>query len=275
MRRLVLFLFFLSCGEGNYEYSISDVKATSLVVISTLGNLLDEVSGGGFSFAPTSLCLDRAGVQSCNAGRQSITYNGCEASETLITGTVTLDYSDNSCGLYVLNRTVTREFNLIRNNDDGSEDQVFDSNRTDFLDNTYGGGSRLTSLSSTNHQLEILGKHVAKTRSTGFEGFLVSLRTTSDISVTTDSNTLRREGRVLSGGTIEMAHNRLEYLTTYTIGSVSYTSGCCHPTSGTINFTLSDGAQGSGQIQFNNTCGSASLTLGDVTETMYIGDCNY
>ncbi len=273
--RGIIFLFplILSCSEGNYDYSISDVKATSEVFVASLGNLMDEVSGGGFS--RSSLCLDRAGIQSCNSGRQSITYNGCEASSTLITGTVTLEYSDNGCSIGSLNNTVTREIDLTRNNNDDSQDQVFDSIRPDFLGSTYGGGVRLTSFSTTSHQLEFLGKHISTTRSSGFEGFLVSMRTTTPISVTTSSSSLGRSGRFLSGGVVEMAHNRLDYLTTYTIGSLSYSTSCCHPLTGTITFDISKGAEGSGQILFNNSCGSASLTLGDVTETMFIGDCNY
>ena len=66
MRRLIpLFLLLLSCGEGAYDYSIEDVKASSIVLVSSLGNILDEVSGGGTltaTFGEISECEQEAPI---------------------------------------------------------------------------------------------------------------------------------------------------------------------------------------------------------------------
>jgi hypothetical protein len=73
-------------------------------------------------------------------------------------------------------------------------------------------------------------------------------------------------------GTVVLQHNLAKYTATSSV-NLNYTSGCVHPSSGSITTTFSGTQTGTETLNFNlSTCGQASLIgTGGSTSTVTLG----
>lgn len=94
-----------------------------------------------------------------------------------------------------------------------------------------------------------------RTNFLGREALDVSLRTTSPISF----NKLLRNGRIVDGGALVIAHNLANYKVTLAPSNLTYSSSCCYPTGGSITATYEGVIDGSGTVIFNG-CGKATIS---------------
>ena len=223
------------------------------------------------SSATASNC-GRAFNQACDnaTGTRTATYSSCNIGSRgfLLTGSVTLTYSNNSCSLGV-GENVVRTFDHTVNGPRGGAIQTTSALRTNYRGTQLGGGGRLSHTSSTTWQMELLGKHKIGTRN-GQTLFDVSVQTTSPLVI---DGTLGRAGRTLSAGAVEVSHNLAQFSAVYTVTQpLVWNSTCCHPISGAMSANYSGSIAGQGTITFNG-CGSPQLSKDGLTRTLSIGYC--
>ncbi|HUP57224.1 MAG TPA: hypothetical protein VM598_07205 [Bdellovibrionota bacterium] len=139
-----------------------------------------------------------------------------------------------------------------------------------YLGETISGGSKVTRQGDGSLAVDVLG--VSKVlKLTGQTDPLmdVSFKTAQPLTM----NQLRRNGRVVTGGSLVIQHNRARYSATHTYSAITWgEAGCCYPTSGTIDIAFSEGAEGSAQVVFNG-CGSFSVTSGENSASFSLANC--
>lgn len=220
----------------------------------------------------TATNCGRAFSQVCNnaAGTKTATYSSCDVGSRgfLLTGSVTLTYSNNSCSLGV-GESVVRTFDHTISGPHGGAIQTTSALRTNYRGTQLGGGGRLSHLSLTTWEMELLGKHKIGTRN-GHALFDVSVQTTNPLVI---DGTLSRSGRTISAGSVEVSHNLAQFSAVYAVTQpLVWNSTCCHPVSGAMSATYSGSLSGQGTITFNG-CGSPQLSKDGRTRTLSIGYC--
>lgn len=211
------------------------------------------------SLSYAAICSGRAFSQSCISGVKTKSYQDCTigTSSFRLNGDVSLSYSDSAnCDLDTTGESVTRNYDTTRTTAWGAQLRTYSDNHTDFENNTYGGGGKLT-RTDNGYELEILGKHKSRTSARGRSSLDISIRTTSPISM----DQLARHNRTVNGGAIVIAHNLAQYKVTLEPSNLSYISSCCYPVSGTLNVTYTGSISGSGTVTFSS-CGQATVSRG-------------
>lgn len=279
---LVSFMMVLGCGKSstsNVDDSVGDAVESAVTMV---GGLADELTSGGFSTSLFSVadprvvikaaCSGRAAGQNCSGDVKTLSYPDCTLGNSVytLTGSVTLTYSSGSaCSALVMSTddSVTRTYDLTVTGPRGGTLHRFTTNHTDYRGNSISGGGKLTKTSS-GYNMEVLGNtRVLTYNSTSL--FDISARTTSPIAVT---GGLLRSVRVLNGGALEVIHNLAKYTATWVPSNVTWSAGCCYPTSGSATVTFEGSITGSATVSFSG-CGTASVTKDGTTKDFTMSNC--
>ena len=216
-------------------------------------------------------------VTSClGSGPYTITrtYNNCAlgSSSLLLAGTATYTFSAAGCSMTgVTNRSVTRTTNLTLTGKSGGSLTISSNNHADYRGNTFGGGQRLTvGGTSGQYTVDVLGMNRTMTGGFGSTVFSISSRTTSAITATGTS----LSNLVLTGGLLEIIHNRAQYVLTLALNNVAFSNTCACPVSGSLTGTFSGSVSGSATFTYTG-CGTATLVSGDLSRSISIDACAY
>lgn len=216
-------------------------------------------------------------VTSCvGSGPYTITrtYNNCAlgSSSLLLAGTATYTFSAAGCSMIgVTNRSVTRTTSLTLTGKTGGTLTISSGNHTDYRGNTVGGGQKLTvGGTSGQYTVDVLGMNRTMNGGFGSTIFNISSRTTSAITATGTS----LSNLVLTGGTLEIIHNRAQYVLTLALSNVAFSNTCACPVSGSLTGTYSGSVSGSATFTFTG-CGTATVASGDVSRSVSIDACAY
>jgi hypothetical protein len=184
-------------------------------------------------------------------------------------GTVQLSFSNGStCSIGGNGESFTRSVNFTRTGPRGTL-QTTSGARTTWDNESVGGGTKITQIGAGDFYVEILGQHNILTRNNGNTVFDVSIETPTPLPM----NQLARNGRQISNGTVRIYHNFAEFTAEHTFTNLTYSSGCCYPTGGTLSSTLTGSRTGSGSVEFSSTCGQMSATLNGVTKSFTAANC--
>lgn len=269
------------CGKKADEEQASSNLSDSLeAAITSIGGMADEQSGSTFASTGPSLyqnilhsimnplpsayasigCSERAYDQTCTSNVRMVDYDDCYLGAGLhtLSGSVSLTYSSASCNILSIGDSVTRTYDLVRTTPWGATVTTTSNSRNDYRGHAISGGGKLTHSGALEYKIQIMGKNKYRNTAGGRAAFDVSLRTTSDITL---SGSLSRAGRILDGGALEVIHNIGQYTTTIVPNNVTYEIGCCYPVDGSFDVSFSNSSV-SGTITFNS-CGQATISTSD------------
>ena len=278
MRKIIvaglLCVFLSACGKkAELDDSVGDSVESA---VTTVGGILDEQSGGGFAVESTeatfAVCSGRAVDASCSGAIRSASYAGCSLGLGLftLTGSVSLTYSSDAictAGLGNVGDYVIRTYDLAVMGPRGGTLRRFTSAHTDYEGDSISGGGKLTRTAG-GYQVEVLGNTRVLSVG-GTDVFDISVRTTSPISATG----LPRASRTLNGGALEIIHNLAEYTATWVPANLSWSAGCCYPTSGSATISFSGSKSGTATVQFTG-CGAATVSNEDgATKELTFTNC--
>lgn len=279
-------LLFSACAKDDEDSVVDPVEASLESGVTVLSGMADDQAGSSFALStkpaqhPLELLLGepafaaacgRAVSQSCaSGGVKSVSYSSCQVGlASSLSGSLTLDYSDNSCSMAVNGNTVTRTYNWTLTGPRGGTLTRSSDSMSDYSGDTYGGGGRLTKTAS-GFDLEILGKHTELKGPRGTVLYDISVRTTSAIGL----DQVARNGRTMNGGSIEVNHNLAGFTAVLVPNNLEWSSSsCCHPTGGSMTVTYSGSRSGSATLTFGGTCGTATVTSGSGTQNIVLGFC--
>lgn len=232
-------------------------------------NLLEPEAG-----ATITSCDKLAASDVCSNRTKSATYSGCFAGTNGATfsGSVSLTCSDENCAM-PLNGIVSRTVNIERTTSNKSVVRTSSDLHADYRGNTIGGGASLVKRGSGN-TLTISGLHKTRTSSNGTSIYDLSVRTLSSITTSDPTSSTM----VVSGGSLEVAHNNAHYVATLTPNNLYYDfRTCCYPSSGNLTISYSGAVSGTAVLTFggSGTCGSATLTVpGSESGTVTLVGCD-
>lgn len=87
-------------------------------------------------------------------------------------------------------------------------------------------------------------------------------------------NQLRRRGRILSSGEIEVQHKIVNVTVDKVYEDLRWEDeSCCYPTSGTINGEYSGEREGSFEVSIQNTCGDVIVTINGEEQEHQLSYC--
>lgn len=281
----LLVLLSACAKDDEADTAIDPVEASVEAGVTVLSGMADDQAGSSFAMStkpvqhPLELLLGekafaaacgRAVSQSCASGVRSVTYSSCQVSlASSLSGSVSLEYSDNSCSMASNGNSVTRTYNWTLTGPRGGTLTSSSDSMTDYSGDTYGGGGRLTKTAS-GFDMEVLGKHTELVGPRGTVLYDVSVRTTSAVSI----DQVARSGRTMNGGALEVNHNLAGFTAVFVPSNLEWSSSsCCHPTSGSMSVTYSGSRSGSATVTFGSTCGTATVTSGSVTQSIVLGYC--
>lgn len=244
--------------------STDELAAVFESALTAVAAVADEVEGENFGDAGAA-CAARAGDQACQSGTRSYRYSNCVLNQTgdQMEGDTRLEYSNAACSLEAPGSAAVRQAEQTRMGRVG-ELRVSTSSQLDYQRRMIGGGSRVIRGPANAYELEVLGLH----KSLGGR-YSISVRSVSPTTVVTASGLLERNGRVLRGGALEVAHNSARYTAILSLGELTYQASCCYPTSGRVDLKYTGTVSGTGSVNFTG-CGSAVFTaLGRQTELQF------
>jgi len=134
---------------------------------------------------------------------------------------------------------------------------------------SIGGGAKVTRQADGSLGVDVLGGTKILKVSSGDEIMDISIRTKKTVTM----NQLRRAGRVITGGELEIIHNLARFNAVHTYSGLTWgEAGCCYPTSGTIDIAFSGNLDGTAQVVFNG-CGSFTVTRGADSAVFSLANC--
>jgi hypothetical protein len=228
-----------------------------------LGIETAEASVGCGSFAYSDSCT--------NAGVKSANYYGCQAWGGIISGTVTLNYSNVSCLLDIGGGTLTRKAILTREGlDAGTMYTDGSSSSTNYVGGTAGGGTELSYVAPASYNLTVFG--VRKTLNDTSGNTIFDLTAQTSGALTISGNLLG--SKTITGGSLAVFHNTAQYTATLSPTNLTYSdSTCCHPVSGSMAISFIGSVTGSAVVTFNPTCGSETFTMNGETDMIQLAGC--
>lgn len=286
---LLLFAFLTSsCGEHNGTVTSSLTEGISALTTAVSG-VVDDQANESYSYikvkkSPFMELLDQFKIQeafaasctrtvneSCSSSKRSLDLNGCTYSSSIsATGTIALEYSDSSCTILNTNDTVTRTYDTVKLTGVSNYTLYITSgNVTNYAGGAYSGGVRLTNNGDNTYNFAFLGLHKILQNSAEESIYSHSIQSNSNSSLsnTVTAGSLARNGRKLTGGQINVHHNKAKYSASYVPVDLEWTSSCCHPTSGYWNITFSGSRSGTATLTYSSTCGTTTYTQnGEDTE---------
>ncbi len=287
MKLSILFIIVASVTSGCGERitSESELDSTAVTVesaTSMISGLADDQSGDNYAFhqskpwkqelllpsAYAASCV-RPIYSSCSSQARTQSYNSCNVGSTslLMSGSISLNYSDSLCALSANGSSVTRSYDVTLTGIRGGNVSISSSNATDYKNLSYGGGGRLTKTGS-GWNVDILGKHKSL-RVAGVEIANVSIRTLSPIAVT---GSLSRVSRTMTGGQIEVNYNRAAATAVIQPSNLQWSNSCCHPVSGSMSLNWSGSRTGTSAVTFQG-CGQAEVNENGQVRNIELSYC--
>lgn len=250
---------FTELGEDDIANALGDNMSSvdeSLVGGGTLSQFeLDEFASCGFTVSDFS---------SCAAGIRTRTFGGCTLLSAVVTGTVTLTFSQTACTFSSSGDTITRAPNF-----------TLTGRRSRTLTVSVGSGGfgqRITRGAAAGSYTVATSK--MKRVATNVAGeTILNLEASTGTGMTLTGSA--RSGRKLDGGTLIITDSLNSKTYTLTPESVTWdgTCNCASSGSWTGNIATS-GSSSTTTIQVAITaCGSADVTLGDVTSSVTLDRC--
>ena len=244
--------------------------------LTSLTGAADEIEDEPFTDSPATAsgqiqsfaaCPGRAGSQSCTGSSRTIRYGDCDLPDSRGTlgGDVTLNFSNSSCALDTAGHSAVTRVNTKYGRADG-EVVVSSLIHVDYRKRTTGGGVKIIREMGREYSAHILGLRKV------FAGVDLSIKSTLPSEISTAAGLLERNGRVVRGGTIEVANNSSKYVVNITVNQLNYEASCCYPTSGTATLRYSGGISGPGTVNFTG-CGSGVFTAGGKTTEFKFRAC--
>ena len=209
------------------------------------------------------------GGGSCAAtpGGQVVTSNyNCgifEAQDQQLSGSITTTFSSpDICNTWLTSIPTTGSFvdttsTFVRTTLDNSIITTFTDSSPNYNQVSIGGGVSVGFGAGTN-SVAILG--LKKTRVSSLKATLYehSVHTQSAIVAT---GSLAAGSRAIASGTVIVDHNLDDFTATGVISDLKWSTTCCLPVSGTIDFTLTGKRIGQALVDFNTgTCGEVKLS---------------
>jgi hypothetical protein len=290
MKKIILIFmglsfFNLSCTVDGSTDADTEMVYSVESAVSSLSGVLDDQNNSSFAKNSSSkkqkyahfilellqpkayaLC-GRAFSESCTSSQKSTVYSSCSVGALTLSGTVSLSFTDSSCLMNSTNDVVTRTYDYTISGPRGGALRLFSSAATDYRGNSISGGGRLTKT-TTGWNVEVLGKNKTLTINSSII-LNHSIKTLSPVSVT---GSLARSSRVLDGGQIEVNHNLTSVTNVITPSNLTYSSGCCHPVSGSLSMSYSGSKSGTATVTYNS-CGSATITDAGTTSELSMTYC--
>jgi hypothetical protein len=184
-------------------------------------------------------------------------FGGCTVGSAQFTGDVTLSFTNSSCKMLVNGDKIERNPNI-----------AVSGRRSAILVISKSGsyGQRLTRTSASAFTFSSDGV-TRKFTANGQTLYDQTTSTVTDITVTGAS----RASRTLSGGTLRVVNNLTSQVCDYTPNAVQWVSACNCPMSGTWTGSCTGGKTST--LTFTSTCGTATYTEGDETQTVALDRC--
>jgi hypothetical protein len=225
----------------------------------------------GYGPGTVDFLLPKAYAVTCGAGSfgncssNSIQRNfaNCTVGEAVFSGTVTLTWGGNSsnCSLAAANDTITRVPNFTVTGRRGATLSVSKTGQV---------GQRLTWTSgSGNNKVFSFSNDGIRRVFTLPSGSVLFDHSTSTVQSITVSGT-SRSNRTITAGTLRVANNVSGVTCDYTPSSVSWSSGCNCPVSGSWSANCSDGST---STLTHTGCGTAEFDLGSESTTVEFDRC--
>jgi hypothetical protein len=284
MRSVLLILTAISLAACQpKEESITDTSSLDQIADSVEGAItgasgaIDDASGDSM-VSQRSLFLKLLVPEAHAACTRTLTNNGggncsrnvnCDFGSYLWSGTISLNFANGAtCSLTGAGDSFTRTPEFGRTGPRGTI-QTTSQNRQAWDGNTIGGGMTISQVDGMgNLSLDIDGIHKILTRTGGRTVFDMSVSTTSPLQI----NQLSRNGRNISSGVLSVHHNRARFTAEHTFQSVSYSSSCCYPTSGSISTDLTGTLNGNATVTFNG-CGKISVSFKGNSKSYTLANC--
>jgi hypothetical protein len=168
----------LSCNpkKNTENPDLPSLGSTNYIVeaaINAMGSMIDEQTGDNIiasykpsfmdllitrSFASGQVC-ERASSQACSDSNKTLDMNGCVVNDHTYQGIVQLNYSNSSCSFGATGDSVSRVFSTYIYGPHNGITINSSNAYYDYKAHSYGGGTRLSRLSSGDYQLDVLGRH--------------------------------------------------------------------------------------------------------------------
>ena len=194
----------------------------------------------------------------CTDDVETRTFSSCNIGLYSLDGTVTLTFSDATCGMGSSGDSVTRTGDFTVTGFAGGTLAV----------NSPGGGQVLIDNGGGNFSYQVLGMERIATAPDGKELFDIATSTSADIGVTG----LTRATRVVNGGTLVVEHKLLDYTASLTPDDLTWASTCNCPVAGSWTGSLSGSRTGSYTLTLTG-CGTADLDVGGDTASIELDRC--
>lgn len=282
---MILALATTSCAKkltDEDDISVSNLAGEVESGSTAVTSLLDEQAGNNYAIStPSNKSIFDFAVQKsyaaecmrpyfsvCSSGTKTASYSSCQIGSFSLSGSASLQYSQNNCTMSLTGDSVTRTYNLERVGPRGGTLTVSSDSKSDYRGGAaYGGGGKITRTAG-GYSLEILGKH---------KSLSIRNRQVYDISIKTKTpmvvaGSLDRSNRTIQSGQLEVNHNRAGETAVWTYNNVQFSSLCCHPVSGTIDIVWSGAKSGQAQMTFQG-CGLAQVTEGGQSTQVEMSYC--
>lgn len=191
----------------------------------------------------------------CTGNNIVLTYSNCNFGSSAATwnGSQTLTFTS-GCGWTPGAVTFTRTFSSGTTRTSAAGVVVtLDTTNASGYSSQVSGGSTITVSAFPARTIVINGIHLTATVISQ-KGKTITLW-----DHTISSGTITVTAGLGVTGTVTLQHNLAKYTATSTL-NLTYTTGCVHPTSGTITTTLSGSKRGTETLTFSSNCGQATLT---------------
>lgn len=244
----------------------TDDASNETVVASSTPSLLEKILGQAFISSAYAAACTRSLSNASGVCTRDV---NCEAGAYVWSGSAQLSFSNgSSCALGSMGETFTRTVNFTRSGPRGSL-QITSASRTPYTGPALGGGILVTKADNGSAvDIDILGQHKILTRTGGAVLFDMSFTTPSQLQL----NKLARNGRIISGGILEVYHNRAQFKAEHSVSNLTYSAACCYPVSGSISTIFSGSLTGSGSVVFNS-CGNFTATYNGQSKSFSMANC--
>jgi len=256
-------IFCMADCKGLENYANSFVSDTIESGVTTIDSIADDAATGDIGISSLeenySVKVDEftcdSSWKSCVNGEKTRSAT-CSNTAISYTKDVSLDFFaaggavDTSCdGLGTAGNYVVKT---------GTETLIIPINGNYITASDTGGGADITK--NTDGTISVVINGVTKThvRTDNQVAWTHSIHT--DPAAPLILNQLARNGRKISSGTIIVENETYGFTATLKFTDVTYTTGCCYPTGGTIAVSITGTTTETDTLTFSGTCDSSALS---------------
>lgn len=239
--------------------------------ISSVNTAADEAEQAEVGECNLSRFAPLLGSASCvgteNDSTVTVNYGGCNVSTAIITGSVKLSFdSPATCSSWINGGSLPTSGSAVATSADskvtfanGYYIDVNSNQHYNYLGQSIQGGARATFGANNTRQIDILGFHrVLREPSHNLRIFDHSITTTSPIVV---SGFKSNGTRQVSSGSVRVFHNIAEFTTDVTYTDLQWSTMCCHPVDGQVEYQLTGNFNGNYKVDFSTgVCNQVRVT---------------